>query len=142
MSIDPVRRCGISEQPLSVDRLLDAVRDRRAGALVTFVGVVRDNDGGQPVNSLDYTAHPSALERLSVVIGGVCTRHDVIAIAVEHRIGHLEIGDLAVVIAVSSGHRAEAFEACRDAIDSLKAGVPIWKKQAFGSGEIEWVGLP
>ncbi|GAB3621940.1 molybdenum cofactor biosynthesis protein MoaE [Mariniluteicoccus endophyticus] len=128
--------------PLSVDALLSSVQDERAGAVATFLGTVRDADGGRGVAHLDYTAHPSALAELQRVADDVAGRHDVVAVSVDHRVGHLEIGDLAVVIAVSAVHRAPALEACRDLIDTLKARVPIWKKQAFTEGDTEWVGLP
>lgn len=132
----------ISTDPLGVDALVDAVRDRSAGAIALFLGVVRDCDGGHSVASLDYTQHPSASTELARVAREVAGRHEVVAVATEHRVGHLEIGDLAVVVAASAVHRAAALEACRDLIDTLKAEVPIWKEQRLVDGATEWVGLP
>ncbi|WP_270888411.1 molybdenum cofactor biosynthesis protein MoaE [Pedococcus sp. 5OH_020] len=132
----------VREQPLSVDEVLDAVRHPQAGGIALFVGVVRDHDHGTAVASLDYSAHPSVVEALSQVCLAVAARHPVARVGAIHRVGHLEIGDLAVVAAVSSAHRGEAFDACRDLVDTLKTTVPIWKHQQFADGTDEWVGLP
>ena len=137
-----VRIARISEEPLSLDEVVRAVGSDAAGAVATFTGVVRDDDGGRAVTGLGYSAHPSAVDRLAEVAAEVAARHDVLAVAAVHRVGELAVGDLAVVVAVSSGHRAEAFEACRDLIDTLKSTVPIWKHQRFTDGGEEWVGLP
>lgn len=122
--------------------MIDAVRGRRIGAITVFLGLVRDHDEGRPVETLDYTAHPMAATELARVTAAVAARHDVIALATEHRTGHLQIGDTAVVVAAASAHRREAFAACRDLIDTLKREVPIWKEQRFVDGACEWVGLP
>lgn len=132
----------VREQALSVDEALSAVRHPQAGGIATFVGVVRDHDHGHDVASLDYSAHPTAVEVLRRVAEEVAARHEVIRVAAVHRTGHLEVGDLAVVVAVSAAHRGAALEACRDLIDTLKASVPIWKHQLFADGGDEWVGLP
>jgi len=137
-----VREASIGEDPISVDRLLARVQDPTVGGVALFVGVVRDHDEGQDVSSLDYTAHPSAQQVLAACAERTAAAHDVVALAVEHRVGHLEVGDLAVVVAVGAVHRAEALAACRQLIDDLKAEVPIWKEQRFADGEAEWVGLP
>lgn len=137
-----VRAAGLSESPLSVDRLLGLVSGPATGGLAVFAGVVRDHDSGAEVTALDYTAHPSAERALADCAALVAGRHDVQAVAVEHRIGHLAVGDLAVVIAVGAAHRAAALEACRDLIDTLKQQVPIWKEQHLVSGSTQWVGLP
>lgn len=137
-----VRLVEISDRPLSVDVVVDAVRDPAAGGTVVFAGAVRDVDEGRSVTRLDYTAHPSAVAELRAVAESVATRYPVVAIAVSHRVGELEIGDLAVVLAVSCPHRGEAFEAARALIDELKAIVPIWKHQVFDDGSQEWVGTP
>jgi molybdopterin synthase catalytic subunit len=136
-----VRRAQVVSTPLSVDRVLDTVRDDSVGGIGLFVGVVRDTDQGQGVRSLDYTAHPTAEEQLLACAQRVAAQHDVVSVAVEHRVGHLEVGDLAVVVAVGAVHRAEALNACHQLIDDLKAQVPIWKEQAFTSGDSEWIGL-
>ncbi|QDP96468.1 molybdenum cofactor biosynthesis protein MoaE [Microlunatus elymi] len=146
--MEPVRISRITEQPLSVDRLLAAVSGPRVGGIVIFVGAVRDHDqpaaadAERTVRSLDYTAHPLADQRLDEVAKQAAAIDGVQTVAVEHRVGHLDIGDLAVVIAVGAEHRGEAFAGCRQLIDELKAGVPIWKEQTFADGVSEWVGLP
>ncbi len=104
-----------------------------------FAGAVRDHDHGRSVTALSYSAHPSAVDELRKVCERVAGRFDVNAVAAVHRTGDLAIGDLAVVVAVSSGHRGTAFDACRALIDDLKATVPIWKHQSFMSGDSEWV---
>jgi molybdopterin synthase catalytic subunit len=109
---------------------------------VLFVGVVRDHDHGAEVAALDYSAHPSVVASLRAVCEEVGARHSAARLAAVHRTGHLEVGDTAVVVAVSAAHRGEAFTACRDLIDTLKATVPIWKHQRFADGSDEWVGLP
>jgi molybdopterin synthase catalytic subunit len=132
----------ISEQPLSVTEVLDSLEDGTAGGLVLFVGRVRDHDHGQGVSGLSYSAHPSALERLQEVCERIAAEHDVTGVAAVHRVGDLAIGDLAVVVATTAGHRGSSFEASRALIDTLKAEVPIWKHQRFTDGSDEWVGSP
>ena len=139
---DPLRLVDIRETPLDVDEVLAAVDDAAAGGVTLFVGKVRDHDGGRDVTGLDYTAHPTALDRLTEVCRAVAGKYDVHAIAAVHRIGTLAIGDAAVVIATSAAHRGVAFDASRELIDTLKATVPIWKHQQFSDGSDEWVGLP
>lgn len=134
--------CDVRENPLSVDEVLGLVRHPRCGGIAVFVGVVRDHDHGEPVTALDYSAHPSVVDSLGEVLAEVAARHTVARLGAVHRVGHLEIGDVAVVAAVSAPHRGEAFEACRDLIDTLKSRVPIWKHQQFTDGSDEWVGLP
>jgi molybdopterin synthase catalytic subunit len=129
----------LRENELSVDEVLKAVADPAAGGIVLFTGVVRDHDHGRDVRQLSYSAHPTAAEQLRRVCAEVAGAHDVTAIAAVHRVGDLAIGDLAVVVAVSCPHRAEAFIACRALIDQLKETVPVWKHQLFGDGESEWV---
>ncbi|WP_205471110.1 molybdenum cofactor biosynthesis protein MoaE [Nocardioides sp. SYSU D00038] len=139
---DPrVRLVGLREQPLDVTEVVAALDDDAAGGLTIFVGRVRDHDGGKGVSGLDYSAHPSALARLTEVATRVAERHDV-QVAAVHRTGRLAIGDLAVVVATTSAHRGTAFDASRDLIDTLKAEVPIWKHQWFADGSEEWVGSP
>ncbi len=136
-----VRAASIVDTPLSVDRLLAYVSEPGVGGIALFIGLVRDHDSGHPVASLDYTQHPSAGEALRRCAERVADRFEVRAVAVEHRVGHLLIGDLAVVVAVGAAHRAAALEACRALIDTLKDEVPIWKEQEFASGQTHWVGL-
>jgi molybdopterin synthase catalytic subunit len=136
-----VRDVRVIDSALSVDRMIAAVSGAEVGGIAMFVGVVRNHDADQSVVSLDYTAHPSAQQALRLCAERVAAEHDVVSVAVEHRIGHLEVGDLAVVVAVGAVHRGEALAACRRLIDDLKAEVPIWKEQQFTSGESQWVGL-
>lgn len=142
VSVDPVvRGVRIVDAELSVDRAVSAVSSPRVGGIALFLGVVRDTDEGQGVSSLDYTYHPSAAAMLEQCAQRVADAHDVLSVTVEHRVGHLVVGDLAVVVAVGAVHRAEALQACRQLIDDLKETVPIWKQQEFTSGEVSWVGL-
>lgn len=129
----------VSAEPLSVERMERAVADRRAGGTALFVGTVRDHDHGQRVGALTYEAHPSATTVMAAVAAEVAAAPHVIAVAAEHRIGPLQIGDLAVVVAVSCAHRGDAFEAGRLLIDRIKSEVPIWKWQQFLDGSSEWV---
>ncbi|RPF22629.1 molybdenum cofactor biosynthesis protein MoaE [Myceligenerans xiligouense] len=117
-----------------------AVAAAECGAVVTFRGVVRDDDGGRSVTSLDYEAHPDAVGVLRKVCQAVAGETG-LRVAAMHRYGHLEVGDVALVAAASAGHRKEAFEACSLLVERIKAEVPIWKKQQFTDGESEWVGL-
>lgn len=142
MTSPAVRLVAISQEPLSVAGVLDSLEDPTAGGLVLFVGRVRDHDHGQGVTGLSYSAHPSALDRLQEVCERVAEEHDVTGVAAVHRVGDLDIGDLAVVVATTAGHRGSSFEASRALIDTLKAEVPIWKHQRFADGSDEWVGSP
>jgi molybdopterin synthase catalytic subunit len=136
-----VRLADISAQPLSVDAVLAAVADPRVGGIGLFVGTVRFDDGGRSVESLEYEAHPEALKVMRDVAAETAARHDVIAIACVHRIGLLAVGDLAVVVAAGCAHRGEALATARELIDEVKARVPIWKRQTFTDGSVEWVGV-
>jgi molybdopterin synthase catalytic subunit len=137
--VDVIRLAELRETPLSVDEVQAAVADPAAGGIAVFAGAVRDHDHGRGVTELSYSAHPSAAAQLRQVAEQIAARYDVRAVAAVHRVGDLAIGDLAVVVAVSSGHRATAFDACRALIDELKATVPIWKHQRFAGGDSEWV---
>ncbi|HWN02982.1 MAG TPA: molybdenum cofactor biosynthesis protein MoaE [Candidatus Dormibacteraeota bacterium] len=132
----------VTTEPLSERALAQAVEHPGAGALALFSGVVRDQTGGRRVKFLEYEAHgPMALAKMREIATALRGRWPIInRIALVHRIGRLEIGESSVMIAVSSPHRGEAFEACRFAIDTLKETVPIWKKEYFEDGEV-WVGL-
>ena len=131
-----------------VDRRLDlaaheaAVAERRAGAVVSFQGVVRDHDHGRSVTLLEYEGHPSAADVLRQVAEEIAADPEVYAVAVSHRIGKLKIGDVALVAAVSTAHRAAAFAACARLVDEVKARLPIWKRQLFADGTDEWVNCP
>ena len=135
-----VRFVHLGEDPVSTAQMAAAVADDHCGAVVTFDGVVRDHDGGRPVRSLDYSAHPQALAELERVAQEVAARHPEVRLALAHRLGSLRIGETALACAVSAAHRREAFEACEDAVTTLKRTVPIWKHQVFTDGTEEWVG--
>lgn len=139
----------IRETGLSVDEVLRSVAHPSAGGTCLFVGTVRDHDGAdghdggaRDVTHLDYTAHPQAADVATALSERLAADGRVVRIAVVHRVGRLEVGDLAVVVGVSAAHRGEAFEVCRALIDEFKATVPIWKHQQFSDGADEWVGLP
>jgi len=140
--VSVVRLIAVRESALSLDEVRAAVADPAAGGIALFAGAVRDTDQDRGVTGLSYSAHPSAEAELRRVAEVIAEKYPVIGIAAVHRVGDLAIGDLAVVLAVSCAHRAEAFDACRDLIDILKASVPIWKHQRFDDGTAEWVGTP
>jgi molybdopterin synthase catalytic subunit len=129
-----------------VAEVLAALGDPGAGGLTLFVGTVRDHDDhgreAEAVTGLEYSAHPTALQRLAEVCDSVAQKYDVRGVAAVHRVGDLAIGDAAVVVATTAEHRGDAFEAARALIDELKATVPIWKHQTFADGTDEWVGTP
>jgi MoaE-MoaD fusion protein len=131
----------LSAEPLSLDRCLAAVRSPEAGGIVTFTGMVRRHSRGVRVERLEYEAYGAMAEK---VMHALCDEIEAeipgARLAVEHRVGVLAIGDVAVAIAASAAHRAEAFTACRAMIDRLKDRVPIWKKE-IGEDGSEWVGL-
>jgi len=139
--VSQIRLIAIRDTELSVDEVRAAVADPAAGGLVLFAGAVRDNDSDRGVTGLSYSAHPSAEAELRRIAADIVAKYDdVIGLAAVHRTGDLAVGDLAVVVGVSCGHRAEAFTACRALIDELKASVPVWKHQRFADGSAEWVG--
>jgi molybdopterin synthase catalytic subunit len=159
----------LSAEPISVHEAIAAVESDTAGAVVSFSGVVRNHDGGKPVQRLSYSAHPTAHQVMADVVAalvaeqaaagtgtgaagtgtgaagtgtadaGIGPRQPV-RIWAAHRVGMLEIGDPALVCAVSAAHRGQAFEVCSELVDRIKAQVPIWKEQFFTDGTVEWVG--
>lgn len=132
----------ITGEPIDADDVYRTVLRDQDGAVVVFHGVVRDHsDGGRAVRYLDYEAYPEMAEARMRAIGEeIARRWNVTDVAMVHRVGRVEIGETSVVVAVASPHRGEAFDACEYAIDTLKATVPIWKKEVFADGEV-WVGL-
>jgi molybdopterin synthase catalytic subunit len=130
----------ISSSPILAKDSVTAVTSDAAGAVVTFSGLVRDHDQSRAVVLLEYEAHPSASQVLASIAQSVANDFDGLLIAVEHRTGSLEVGELAFACAVSSAHRADAFAACARLVDEVKRGVPIWKRQYFADGTDEWVG--
>ncbi|MFG6403781.1 molybdenum cofactor biosynthesis protein MoaE [Microbacterium sp. P04] len=137
-----VRIAAISTEPLDLDAHLRAVDDAASGAQTTFVGRVRDNDpdAATAVVALEYSAHPDAEAALRALAERAAEATDAI-VAVSHRIGRLEVGDAAVIVAVSSGHRAAAFEVCRAIIEAIKVELPVWKRQVEADGTTAWKGL-
>jgi molybdopterin synthase catalytic subunit len=132
-------RCTISALPLDAERVSARVVGPDAGGLVTFVGAVRDVSRGEPIEHLEYEAYPEmAIQEMDRICDEAGRRWPGTRVAIAHRFGHVGIGVLAVVVAAASAHRAEAFEACRFAIDALKQTVPIWKKEVARSGAY-WV---
>ena len=139
---DAVVLVEVRDAPLDLAAHERAVSERRAGAVVSFQGVVRDHDHGRTVTLLEYEGHPSAAAVLREVAEEIAADPDVYAVAISHRVGTLRIGDVALVAAVSTAHRAAAFAACARLIDEAKARLPIWKRQVFGDGTEEWVNCP
>ncbi|MDQ7879667.1 molybdenum cofactor biosynthesis protein MoaE [Microbacterium sp. QXD-8] len=142
VTTDAVRVAAIRAEPLDLDAHLHAVDDSRMGAVTTFVGRVRDHDpdAATAVVALEYSAHPdaeAALARLAAAAIGATGA----LVAVSHRVGTLHVGDAAVVIAVASAHRAEAFEVCRTLIETIKTDLPVWKRQVESDGTATWLGL-
>ena len=130
----------ITEETIDLQKFFDIGLPRSSGALASFVGIVRDHDHGRAVKSLYYDCYRSMAEKMiGTLIRETRVRWGVQKAKISHRIGHLEIGDVAVAIAVSSAHRAEAFDACRFLIEQIKEKVPIWKKETFEDGANEWV---
>ena len=134
-----VRLADVVTRAISVHETQELVADLAAGAVVSFSGDVRDHDHGRSVAHLEYEGHPTASAVLAEVAREIAERHDVIAIAVLHRVGPLEIGESALVAAVSAAHRGEAFKACADLVDETKHRLPVWKHQVFTDGTDEWV---
>lgn len=135
------RLLSLTDQPLRPGELIDAVAGPGQGAIAVFIGTVRDNNEGKDVVRLDYEAYPEMVMRQLADIVSRCEAvGDGVRVAVAHRVGTLEVGDAAVVIAASAPHRPEAFAACRDCIELLKQHVPIWKREISPDGE-EWIGL-
>lgn len=138
----PVGPARVLDGELSLEAVSRAVEDAAAGAVVTFVGRVRDHADGRAVSSLEYHAyHAMAEAELERVLREVERELPGVRVEAQHRVGHLAIGDAAVVCAASAAHRDQAFEACRALIDRIKARVPIWKREHDAAGA-SWVGWP
>ena len=130
----------LSESPLDLNDVVAQVADDRAGAIATFVGTTRVESRGRTVLHLEYEAYAGMAEQVMAQLAEeLARRYELCKVAIAHRIGRVGIGETSVVIAVSAPHRGDALAACRDAIDTLKETVPLWKKEAYESGE-EWVG--
>lgn len=132
----------VSENPIALAEHEAMVTDAaggKAGAVVGFVGAVRDHDGGRTVTNLDYSAHPTAPKVLAEVVEEVSAVDGVRAVAVSHRVGELRIGDVAFVVAVAADHRRAAFETCTRLVDEVKDRLPVWKHQFYDDGTEEWI---
>jgi molybdopterin synthase catalytic subunit len=130
----------LTEDPIDLATVVAEVEDERAGAIATFLGTVRAESRGRNVVRLEYEAYEGMAENvMSELAEQLRSRYDLCAIAITHRVGVCEIGDASVAIAVSAPHRQDALAACKDAIDTLKETVPLWKKEVYEGGE-EWIG--
>ena len=137
-----VLRADVSAEPLDIAGHQALVADAAAGAVVTFTGVVRDNDRGREVIGIEYVSHPTAPRVLAEVAAEVAERSQAEALAVTHRIGVLAVGEPAIVATACGVHRAEAFEAAELLVEEVKHRLPVWKRQMFADGTEEWVACP
>ena len=133
---------GVTPEDVDIEALLASVSDDRAGAVVTFAGVVRNHDHGQVVTGIEYVGHPSASEVMAGLVAEFAQRDGVHAIAAQHRIGTLGVGGVALFVAVAASHRKQAFDCASDLVDRVKEALPIWKKQFFVDGTHEWSQCP
>ena len=130
----------VTEEPLSLEAVVDEVADESAGAVATFLGTVRRESRGRTVLYLEYEAYAEMAEDVMAQLAAELEqRYDLWSVAIHHRVGRVEIGEASVAIAISAPHRQDALAACRDAIDTLKQTVPLWKKEVYEGGE-EWLG--
>lgn len=129
----------LTEGAISSKVAIERVQSDSCGAIVTFVGNVRAFDHGKEISTLTYEIHPQTQETLKDVVKEVADRHKVTNVSVAHRYGEIPIGEAAFIVAVSAPHRAEAFAACTELVDEVKARIPIWKHQVFTDGSDEWV---
>lgn len=141
--VDPiVRLVQVVDEPLDAGLFEAAVEHPRAGARAVFCGVVREQDAGRTVVELEYQGHPTAEQVLADIAAEFAGGPDVLALAVAHRVGTLAVGDTALVAAVATAHRREAFDLCARLVDEVKHRLPIWKRQVFADGTDEWVNCP
>jgi MoaE-MoaD fusion protein len=126
-------------EPINIQQITEAIQNPEDGAVVVFDGVVRNNARDKAVRFLEYDAYESmALNKLEEIAARARNEYDIRDIAIVHRLGHMEVGECSIVIAVASAHRGPAFDACRFAIDTIKKIVPIWKKEFYEDGEV-WI---
>jgi molybdopterin synthase catalytic subunit len=130
----------LTHEALDADAITESVRRQDCGAVVIFLGTVRDLTDGKITATLDYEAYPGMAEqKMAEIESATRARWPVGQMMMVHRLGHLELGEISVAVAVSCPHRGQAFEACRFAIDQLKECVPIWKKENWADGTSEWI---
>lgn len=136
-----VALASITSEALNVQSHVDAVAGDRDGAVATFIGQVRNHDPSVEgeVTHLEYSAHPDATAILERIVTAACPPG--VTLAVTHRIGLLAVGETAIVAAAASPHRAEAFDACRDVVERVKAELPVWKREILSDGSHAWVGV-
>ena len=132
---------GITDEPLDTGALIDSARRDTCGAVASFVGVVRNHDGGESVDAIEYSSHPSSQQILRDIVMEFKDRPGVHCIVAWHRVGHLEIDEDAMVVAVAAEHRAQAFRTVEAIVEDVKAKLPIWKKQELTDGSHNWSGL-
>ena len=132
---------GITDEPLDSGALIDSARRDTCGAVASFIGVVRNHDGGESVDSIEYSSHPSSQQILRDIVMEFKDRPGVHRIVAWHRVGRLEIGEDAMVVAVAAEHRAQAFRTVEAIVEDVKAKLPIWKKQELTDGSHNWSGL-
>lgn len=130
----------LTESPIDLSTLLARVQSPSRGGVACFLGTVRNHHAGREVLRLEYSAYTPMAEAMCARIMAETQSHWQVAVALEHRVGPLRIGDAAVGVAVASAHRDEAFQACRYVIEELKRRVPIWKKEHYADGSVAWVG--
>ncbi len=136
-----VARAAITDGPILLAEHEELVSHQAAGAVVGFAGVIRDHDGGRQVMRLEYSAHPSAADVIAEIVTEVAAQsRGVRAVAATHRVGALQVGEPALVVAVAGDHRHAAFDTCARLVDAIKAQLPVWKHQFFADGTDEWVG--
>jgi molybdopterin synthase catalytic subunit len=130
----------LTAEPIRLDPLIDLVRSPDRGGIAIFLGLVRDHHQGRSVLGLDYSAYgPMAESVTEQIVGEVAGRGSRVVVAVQHRVGSLTVGDVAVAVVAASAHRAEAFDACRYVIEELKKRVPVWKREMYSDGSVAWV---
>lgn len=132
---------GITDEPLDTGALIDSARRDTCGAVASFIGVVRNHDGGESVDAIEYSSHPSSQQILQDIVVEFKDRPGVHRIVAWHRVGRLEIGEDAMVVAVAAEHRAQAFRVVEAIVEDVKAKLPIWKKQELTDGSHNWSGL-
>jgi MoaE-MoaD fusion protein len=130
----------LTEQPIDLDTVITEVADERAGAVASFLGTTRAQSRGRTVLHLDYEAYAGMAEQaMTEIADALKAKYDLCEVAITHRIGRVAIGETSVAVAVSAPHRSDALAACKEAIDTLKERVPLWKKEVYEGGE-EWIG--
>lgn len=129
----------LTDEVISLSQFISQIESTQAGAIATFSGNVRILDSGREVVRLSYEIHPSTEQILNEVVHDVASRHKVLGVAVAHRFGEIALGESALIVAISAEHRGDAFSACAEMVDEVKARIPIWKHQFFTDGTDEWV---